>query len=207
MTRGKMIVIEGKDGVGKTTTVKELKQLFVCENLPVLDFRYPNGLFRDIACAGGDYKDFAALAAINAANQMLDYRKLIEPALKLGTHVICDRWWPSTVVYQGAMAAMISEESRRIFYEAYRNFFFRLFPELFNAPDFYIELRCDNPVFADKLAFYESQGDDFKKKLDEGYDEIFSDPKWLDSERTYLFKTLHVNSPQIATLIFKHVQF
>jgi len=97
------VVVEGGSGVGKTTALKGLK-----ENLTDWEFyREPGGtpfgeLMRD---AVQEHKELeidpvAAFMAYSASRANL-IRGVIWPALEEGRKVMLDRYWFSTIAYQG----------------------------------------------------------------------------------------------------------
>jgi dTMP kinase len=99
------IVIEGLDGSGKSTQCHLLEQEFTRRGLPVLATRQPTStkigeLIRDAL-----HKVFPVendtIALLFAADRVQHYHSVILPALESGTHVICDRYFYSNLVYQG----------------------------------------------------------------------------------------------------------
>lgn len=97
MKLGKFFVIEGKDGAGKSTFVKALK-----ENYP--DFVYsrePDGLVRKLVLSD-EAKNFDALTMFNLfwASRAESVAKVILPAIQSGQNVVSDRFDVSTYAYQ-----------------------------------------------------------------------------------------------------------
>jgi dTMP kinase len=103
---GKVIVLEGLNGCGKSSTAMALYELMKDEGRKVLLYRDPGDT------TVGDkiralVKDphvpmipWAQCLMYMAARLELAHE--IEPFLKEGGSVILDRWWPSTYCYQGA---------------------------------------------------------------------------------------------------------
>ena len=106
MNRGKFIVLEGLDGSGKTTQAKRLSTYLGKKNYSSLVTKEPTNspiglLIREIL-----HKKYSTspntLALLYAADRSEHISSEVEPALKNGTHVICDRFVYSHLAYQGA---------------------------------------------------------------------------------------------------------
>jgi len=106
MKRGKLIVLEGVDGAGKTTQMKRLQaQLETEENIygRVHFFHEPGSTE-----VGQRIRELILNHAMDAKTEMLLFfaarnellREKILPALKRGEHVILDRFFFSTLAYQ-----------------------------------------------------------------------------------------------------------
>ena len=107
MQRGKFVTIEGVEGVGKSTQIRRLQEVCAAHNLDAVFTREPGGTplserIRDIIldrahtemCGMTELMLYAAARAQHA-------REKIAPALRGGTHVLCDRYADSTLAYQG----------------------------------------------------------------------------------------------------------
>jgi dTMP kinase len=108
---GKFITFEGGEGAGKSTQIARLAERLEAERIPVLFTREPggtptaeairkmllSGLARDLG-ADGEAVLFAAARADHV-------ERVIRPALRTGKWVLCDRFFDSTRVYQGADGA------------------------------------------------------------------------------------------------------
>jgi len=101
--RGKFIVIEGLDGCGKTTQVELLAEELREQGEKVIETNEPTGgligkLIRQVlekkAVLSSD-----ALQLLFVADRLDHLRNEIEPTLKKGEMVICDRYLWSTVAY------------------------------------------------------------------------------------------------------------
>jgi dTMP kinase len=107
--RRRFITLEGGEGVGKSTQVDRLAARLRAHGHDVVTTREPGGSpnaekFRNIILSGQakPYGAFAETTLFAAAR--LDHLKVtIEPALKRGAWVICDRFMDSTRAYQGAL--------------------------------------------------------------------------------------------------------
>jgi len=109
MSRGLFITFEGSEGCGKSTQVKRLAARLDNANVPCLLTREPGGT--EIGETIRELLQFAPhnlpmtpeteLLLFEASRSQL-VREKIKPALELGTCVIADRFFDSTIVYQGA---------------------------------------------------------------------------------------------------------
>lgn len=105
--RGKFITFEGGEGSGKSTQIKMLAQHLRDSDIDVLETREPGGspnaeAIREYLLSGqAEGKGAKAEAMLFAAARMDHVEQIIEPALKRGTWVLCDRFMDSTRVYQG----------------------------------------------------------------------------------------------------------
>ena len=105
---GKLIVIEGLEGAGKTTAVNTIIEFLTQRKIPNMVTREPGGtvigeVLRQVI-KNPDYKDTlndkSELLLMYAARiQLLE--QVIKPALRQGTWVIADRFELSTLAYQG----------------------------------------------------------------------------------------------------------
>lgn len=108
VSTGKLIVIEGLEGAGKTTAVHTVIQLLSKLKLNTITTREPGGtaigeILRTVI-KNTDYSDIldnrSELLLLYAARiQLLE--EVIKPALQAGTWVIADRFELSTLAYQG----------------------------------------------------------------------------------------------------------
>lgn len=125
--RGKLIVLEGIDGAGTTTQLGALREHFRATGRravftfepsdgPVgslirlaLQGRVVGGNFALHEHAGAEPRpaepfDAAALALLFAADRADHAATTLEPNLRAGRHVVCDRYLLSTLAYQGQHA-------------------------------------------------------------------------------------------------------
>lgn len=103
---GFFITMEGIDSCGKTTQADLLKKRLENESIPHLLIREPGGTpvgekIRDLLLHKGDplTNDAEILLYMAARAQLV--AAVIRPALEKGLVVICDRYFDSTVAYQG----------------------------------------------------------------------------------------------------------
>lgn len=101
-----LITFEGIDGCGKTTQIKNLTNYLNEKNLNITVFREPGGTrlsekIREILLHEPGEMDFRTeLLLFSAARSQLVKEKVI-PILKKGEIVVLDRYFDSTVAYQG----------------------------------------------------------------------------------------------------------
>ncbi len=118
--RGLFIVLEGPDGSGKSRQAKLLAEQLRASGLAVTHSREPGGtvmgeqvrqIVNDPApTLRGPKADVLLYTAARA--QHVD--EVIEPALARGDVVVCDRYYTSTMAYQGYGSGMDLELLRRI---------------------------------------------------------------------------------------------
>ncbi len=106
MTPGRFITFEGGEGAGKTTQSALLVEALTARGVPVLRTREPGGapgaeLLRGILLGGSVDWAPRAETLLHFAARAEHVAKTIEPALRAGTWVICDRFFDSTLAYQG----------------------------------------------------------------------------------------------------------
>ncbi len=105
--KGKLITIEGVEGVGKSTNIKFISSYMESKNIKYLCTREPGGTvnaekIRDILLHSEEEKvpEIAELLLFFSA-RAFHLENVIIPALKDGINVICDRFSDATIAYQG----------------------------------------------------------------------------------------------------------
>lgn len=106
MKRGKLIAFEGIDGCGKSTQLELLAGVLRARGLAVVTTREPTSgehgrRIREMAQSGQPVVPEEELRWF-VQDRRVHVRELILPALESGAHVLCDRYYHSTVAYQGA---------------------------------------------------------------------------------------------------------
>ena len=119
-TKGLFIAFEGGEGSGKSTQTKLLKEWFEKQNKKVILTREPGGTelgsnLRKILLANdtGDISPRAE-ALMYAADRAHHVYSKIRPALDRGEVVITDRYFDSSIAYQGAGRILDPNEVGRI---------------------------------------------------------------------------------------------
>ena len=184
---GKYIVIEGNDGTGKSTQVAKLANYFRGRGRTVCVVEEPGSNDPDKSTPiadevrkvikNGDLTRSAAVnvALFSAARREL-WREKIQPALERGEIVLSARNYISTLVYQGRGEGYDEVEILRLT---------KLFTdEKYLHPDVMIVLSLSHDKRAKRIAMrgelknpdtFESRGQDFQEKVDDGYLEIAKD--------------------------------
>lgn len=184
---GKYIVIEGNDGTGKSTQVARLADYFrergrtVCvveepgsddpeKSTPIADE------LRKVIKNGDLNRSAAVNVALFSAARRELWREKIRPALERGEIVLSARNYISTLVYQGRGEGYDESEILRLT---------KLFTdERYLHPDIMIILSLSHDKREERIAMrgelknpdtFESRGQDFQEKVDDGYLEIAKD--------------------------------
>ena len=104
--KGKFIVFEGGEGVGKTTVIKKVEEWLGSKNINFISTREPGGLksAEDIRKVIMDNDLLASTEALlfAAARNEHTIKKII-PALEEGKVVLCDRYVLTSIIYQGIL--------------------------------------------------------------------------------------------------------
>ncbi len=108
MKRGLFIVFEGIDGSGKDTHIKLLSEELRQQGHSVLETAEPSGnevgaLLRRYQRKSGKRLPAETEALLYTADRYEHVRNIVEPALKKGQIVLSNRYFYSTLAYQGAM--------------------------------------------------------------------------------------------------------
>ncbi|KXZ61019.1 Thymidylate kinase [Microbacterium laevaniformans] len=117
MTRGLWVTFEGGDGTGKTTQATRLETWLREQGRTVVRTREPGGtevgvLIRDIVLHHRGEVSPRAEALLYAADRAQHVATLVRPALARGEVVIQDRYFDSSVAYQGAGRVLDAEQVR-----------------------------------------------------------------------------------------------
>lgn len=116
MTKGKFISLEGPDGSGKTSVIRELKALLESFGYDVITTREPGGspiaerireVILDVDNTAMDPKTEALLFAASRRQHLVE---TILPAIERGQIVISDRFIDSSLAYQGIARGIPVEE-------------------------------------------------------------------------------------------------
>ncbi|BBK31966.1 dTMP kinase [Stella humosa] len=107
VARGRFITLEGGEGAGKSTQLALLARFLEGAGVPLLRTREPGGstgaeAIRTLILTGAvDRWDARTEALLVAAARRDHVERTIRPALEQGTWVLCDRFFDSTMAYQG----------------------------------------------------------------------------------------------------------
>lgn len=110
LKKGLFIVFEGIDGSGKSTQARRLRDTLAARGLDVVLTREPTDgpwgrKIRDIAARGRSGTSLDQEINIFVQDRKEHVAQVIRPALRRGAIVICDRYYFSTIAYQGALGA------------------------------------------------------------------------------------------------------
>jgi dTMP kinase len=103
---GSFITLDGGEGAGKSTQARLLADALVELGLPVLRTREPGGapgaeVLRGMLLGGTVDWSVPAETMLHFAARAEHVEKTIRPALAAGMWVVCDRFYDSTMAYQG----------------------------------------------------------------------------------------------------------
>jgi dTMP kinase len=105
--RGKFITFEGLDGTGKSTQMRKLAATLRAAGHKVIETREPGGtatgeqIRKVLLHSGTTGLSPLAEMALMFASRAQHIAEVIEPALAVGSVVLCDRFTDSTEAYQG----------------------------------------------------------------------------------------------------------
>lgn len=113
-----LIVLEGTEGVGKSTQVRRLQDLLAGADRTVVAVREPGGtavgdVIRTLLLDPGHTLDPRTEALLFMASRAQLVREVIRPALEAGSIVLTDRYFLSTYAYQIAGRGLPEEDVRR----------------------------------------------------------------------------------------------
>lgn len=175
MSRGRFVVVEGGEGVGKSTQVRRLRAFLEAGGLPVVVTREPGGTavgegIREVLLHGraGSVAPEAELLLILAARAAL-VREVVEPALAAGKWVLSDRFDLSSLAYQGYARGIPADLVARLNEFATGG----LAPDLCIVLDLPVEEGMARQALAGKSRDrFESQGRAFLGRVRRGYVEL-----------------------------------
>ena len=170
--KGIFITFEGIDGSGKTTQIELLNSFLKQSGFDVILTREPGGT---------DIGDKIRKILLDSKNIQMSYRaetllflasraelasKVIQPSLNQGKIVICDRFFDSTIAYQGIARQLGAEKVLDMSLWATKN----IIPDL----TFLLSIdvwKCENRIKNGKKKKdrIEKEEIDFKSKIQEGY--------------------------------------
>ncbi len=120
MLSGKFITFEGGEGVGKTTQIHLLYEFLNERRVKVKVTREPGGdevgekIRAVIKSATVTKMDSLCETLLLFAARRDHYIKIIKPLLEQGYTVICDRFYDSTLVYQGLLKNVSIEDIMKL---------------------------------------------------------------------------------------------
>ena len=169
--RGFFVTFEGGDGCGKSTQFSMAAEYFAARGWDVVTSREPGGcyisekireLLLDVASKGMTAK---CEAMLYAAAREQHVQQVILPAMEEGKLFLCDRFLDSSIAYQAYGRELTEEFIRQINEPAVGDL----------KPDMTVLYALDMETARKRVARggapdrIESEGDDFKARLNEGY--------------------------------------
>lgn len=174
-SRGKYIVFEGQDGAGKSVQLSKIAKRLTEEGYPCVLFREPGGRLGEENPLGGEIRKLVqdptmkmtplcelGLFMANRAELMPQIEKLLDE----GQHVICDRNYLSSIVYQGTGRGISPEKILAMV---------KLFE--IREPDFVALYLCDKGS-RERVAQrgepdrFERETEDFLSRVSKGYQSL-----------------------------------
>lgn len=189
MKQGMMIAIEGNDGAGKSTAARAILEYYTQKDIPVLLTREPGGglvseQIREVLLHPQNAMDSRTEALLYAAARREHLKTVIEPALKEGKIVICDRFLDSSLAYQGVARGLGIDTIEQLNDFALEGF----------RPDRTLFLAVDPQTAKERI---EARGDlnrldaesqEFHKKVREGFERCLArNPAqyvWIDASQS-----------------------
>ena len=171
MTRGRFITLEGGEGTGKSTQTKRLAARLEALGVDVLATREPGGSpggeeIRKLLGTGapGRWQPVTEVL-LHMAARSDHVAAVIEPALAGGRWVICDRFFDSTVVYQGIVQGLGEGRVRAL----YRDIFGGFAPDLTLILDLEAETGLARANADGREGRYEEMGAGFHKQVADAF--------------------------------------
>ncbi len=146
--KGLLIAVEGIDGVGKTTLVKKLEEWLRNIGMDVVTVKEPSAeCGKKVRSENMDAREELELFL---KDREANVRKKIIPSLESGKIVIMDRYYYSTMAYQGAKGVDVDEIKRRNL-------------EIAPEPDVVLLLDCSPEVCIKRIKRIRRKKDRFEK--------------------------------------------
>ncbi|HMS44847.1 MAG TPA: dTMP kinase [Alphaproteobacteria bacterium] len=182
-SRGVFITFEGGEGAGKSTQASLLATALEQKGYAVIKTREPGGVsiaerIRDILVnQPNPLNPISQLLLLNVA-RLEHLNNLIIPSIKQGKIVICDRFYDSTMAYQG-YGQGISIEQIKLVHQFVSGSFM---PDITFILDIGIEESVKRVINRSKISqktiskdYFESLGRDFHQRVRNGFHQITQD--------------------------------
>jgi dTMP kinase len=116
---GRFIVVEGGEGVGKSTQVPRLAASLRASGREVVVTHEPGDTklgaeLRAVLLHADNHLDARAELLLMIADRAQHLAEVVTPALARGAIVVCDRYEPSTLAYQGVARGLGVESVERL---------------------------------------------------------------------------------------------
>ena len=186
MKRGKLIVIDGTDGVGKATQTRLLVDRLKKEGRKVVMFEFPayeTNFFGSFigACLRGEHGDFVHvdpyIGSVLYAADRFESKKKIEEALKAGKVVVLDRYVSANQMHQGGK---IKDTKKR---RAFMQWLDTMEHKVFGIPRPDVIVYLNLPVKLSLQLLRNKSLKDKKAYIKGKWDVVESDSKYLENSR------------------------
>jgi dTMP kinase len=167
VTRGIFITFEGGDGAGKTTQMKLLGEFLQTKGHGVTVTREPGGTalgsqIRELVLHSREHIAPRAEALLYAADRAHNVATIVRPALERGDIVLQDRYFDSSVAYQGSGRVLGAEEIKQISMWAADGL----------VPDLTVLLDLDQAAASERLKAQDKPFDRFESEKAEFHEKV-----------------------------------
>ena len=174
----KFIVVEGSEGVGKSSQIKIIEQYLIDSKIDYILTREPGGTsfgesIRDIILNDDNNTEELTDSLLFYASRYENYKKIILPALDADKTVICDRYHYSTLVYQGIVGNNSSVKAIHEIFDAIYSKMIDHIIYLYTTPKESFK-RISKRSVTDK---FESRGLSYLEDLSNAYELVFNGMK------------------------------
>ena len=174
----KFIVVEGSEGVGKSSQIKIIEQYLIDSKIDYILTREPGGTrfgesIRDIILNDDNNTEELTDSLLFYASRYENYKKIILPALDAGKTVVCDRYHYSTLVYQGIVENNSSVKAIHEIFDAIYSKMIDHIIYLYTTPKESFK-RISKRSVTDK---FESRGLSYLQDLSNAYELVFNGMK------------------------------
>ena len=174
----KFIVVEGSEGVGKSSQIKIIERYLIDNKIEYILTREPGGTsfgesIRDIILNDDNNTEELTDSLLFYASRYENYKKIILPALDADKTVICDRYHYSTLVYQGIVGNNSSVKAIHEIFDAIYSKMIDHIIYLYTTPKESFK-RISKRSVTDK---FESRGLSYLEDLSNAYELVFDGMK------------------------------
>ena len=174
----KFIVVEGSEGVGKSSQIKIIERYLIDNKIDYVLTREPGGTsfgesIRDIILNDNNNTEELTDSLLFYASRYENYKKIILPALDADKKVICDRYHYSTLVYQGIVGNNSSVKAIHEIFDAIYSKMIDHIIYLYTTPKESFK-RISKRSVTDK---FESRGLSYLEDLSNAYELVFNGMK------------------------------
>lgn len=207
--RGKFITFEGGEGSGKTTCSQILTNMLIEQKISVVKTFDPGGSpeakkIRSILLSkDSKISKLSELLLFMAARTQLE-SDIITPALKEGKTVICDRWFDSTIIYQGYCKKNDVSMIQQLFEMTCKHIPFKTFLMDVNPE---IGLKRSYAVLNDKKldeSKFEDYGLEFHRKVQKGFLDLYHSERY--NRNRLLLVDANVSLNYSMNQILEHIE-